>query len=248
MKNFLANLFGSYASFVWLLLEDDLISYFAYFTTILIEIAFLWAFGVPSAFFFTVLLIFCIMNVFVASFWKARVGGSSGEIIQGIAFVAVIVILFLIGCKEDIVTSLLLFGLPLIVTKLWIIIREFQNTAFVGYDPNGLTMKISKIFQNPLFLGFSYLITIGLPFILLVVFTAMTPLALHLKIILPIIYILISPFIACIEDDIATCSIFELMGHEEYLFEKEIEETMLEMDKELRAKYSNLNGNSNNEE
>ena len=109
-------------------------------------------------------------------------------------------------------------------------------------------MKISKIFQNPLFLGFSYLITIGLPFILLVVFTAMTPLALHLKIILPIIYILISPFIACIEDDIATCSIFELMGHEEYLFEKEIEETMLEMDKELRAKYSNLNGNSNNEE
>lgn len=231
MKNFLYNYFGG----LELLLSDDLISYFAYFTTILIQIAFLWAFEISNALFFTILLLICIVNVFIAAFWKSYVEGSKAEIIQSVAFPSAIVALFIVGCKANFVTSLLLFSIPLVVTRLWIIIREFQNTEFLGYNPESMTMKISKLFHNKFVYILSYVITMIVPIGLLILFTAMTALPTYLKILLPLLYILISPYIGLMEDEIATCSIFELMVPDGYQMELEYQKMQQEEDEEPRA-------------
>ena len=231
MKNFLYNYFGG----LELLLSDDLISYFAYFTTILVQVAFLWAFKVSNALFFTILLILSIVNVFIGAFWKSYVEGSKAEIIQSVAFSGAIVVLFIVGCKASFVTSLLLFAIPLIVTRLWITIREFQNTEFLGYNPNSMTMKISKLFHNKIIYILSYVITMLIPICLLVVFTAMTGLPTYLKILLPLLYIFISPYIGLMEDEIATCSIFELMVPEGYQIEQEYQKMRQTKDKEPEA-------------
>ena len=205
------DLHENYISGLFYLLHDDLISFFAYFTTIFIEIAYIWASGVEKALAFTVLLLACIVNVVVASAWKGDVEGCyKKERVQSRAYVTVFLALFLIGCCIDFVTTILLMGIPFAVTCIWIHLREAQNTIPLGFPEDSSTMKIFRLFQNKFIYILSYVIVLILPIALLAIFIAQTNLPLPLKVLLPIAYALISPLIAYMEDELAAYNVFEL--------------------------------------
>ena len=89
--------FRSWICGVSYLFTDDLISFYAFFATILAEVAFLWAKGFENALAFSVLLILCIINVIICSYYKGEYEGSKLERIVARIYVIIFAILFLIG-------------------------------------------------------------------------------------------------------------------------------------------------------
>ena len=179
------------------LFDDDLISFYTFFTIVLSEIAFLWAFmPISQALPFTFILAGYILNVIISAFiqgiWETTVIQKIFSVIYIIIFIGLLVT----GCFFNIVVSILTFIIPLVITALWIQIRDFQDT---------------DCFHNKVFYVFSQIIVVGGPVILLTIFIVFIPmLPIAFKIIIPIIYCLIIPLIVSLEDEIAACNIFEL--------------------------------------
>ena len=193
------------------LLHDDLVSFFAFFTTILIEIAYIWTFEVDNALTFTILLLACIVNVIAAAAWKGKVYGSfEKEQNQSQAYVLVLFVLFLFGCLVNFFNTLLLMGIPFAVAFIWINLRIFQNTIPLGFSEDSLTMKISRLSRNKFVYALSCAVVLILPIVLFAISLAQTDLPTPLKFMIPIVYALLSPFIAYMEDSLAAYNIFEL--------------------------------------
>lgn len=192
------------------LVEDDLISFYTFFTVIFAECAYLWAFQSKTiAATFTAILLMYIVAVLVFAWLKGCFEGSKREPYIAKLYVISLLAIFLIGCLINTCISLVLTAIAFGVTFLWINIRTFQDTQLMGY--HGIVGAISKLFNNTVFWVISQIIVIGLPFTVFAWMLALIPgLPLALKIIIPVVYFLVAPFIALLEDEMVAENIFEI--------------------------------------
>lgn len=187
------------------LLYDDLFSYYAFFTTILIEIAYLWAFVPSIALPFTIILATCIFNVCFCASITYKVS------ITCFIYLGIFILSMIIGCFISFWTSILLITLPFILTVLLMFLRSIQISLPINFSDKSFFGRIYNWFENKNIVYFiSQILVTFAPFIVFTVFLAMTPIPLLLKILIPIFYLLIMPFIAYMEDTLATLNIFEL--------------------------------------
>jgi len=188
------------------LFTDDLISFYTYFTVIFAECAYLWShYTLSTALPFTIILLVYVLNVLIFSWLNGySIGGIKAEKKIKIAYIAVFLIPFVIGCFFDPIICLLLTLVPTSITFIWIIVRTLQDTYYEGTIPG--------LFRNKIFYIFSQIVVVGAPFIVFVIFLAIIPaLPIVLKILIPIIYLLLIPFISYYEDSIGTAlNIFEI--------------------------------------
>ena len=193
------------------LIEDDLNSFYTFFTVILAECSFLWAFQKSEiAMPLTLIMLGYIVNVVVVAWLKGMFEGTMFDTILSIIYVVVFVLLLIFACYYNmaigIIFNVILFG----ATALSIIIRGYQNT--VHCSPNKFTYIMERLFANKVFWVISQIIVIGVPFITFtVLFAQITIIPIALRIIVPVLYAIIVPFIATFEDDLCACNIFELI-------------------------------------
>lgn len=191
------------------LVDDDLISFYTYFTMVLAEIAFLWSFFPDIALPFTILLLLSCINIVVTSYLKSSFASTKKDVAIVLEYRLSFVVLCGIGCFFNWFASIVLFAIPLIITGFWIVIRNFQDTIFC-YDTGKLITAISKMFQNKVFWVISQIVVVGLPISLLAVSICTTSLPVWAKIILIVVYAAIAPFIALLEDEMMGGDVFEL--------------------------------------
>ncbi len=196
----------------WLcLLYDDLISYWTFFTVSLIEVAYLFAFEIEGAVTATVFLAICIAGIVASAFSKEAVQFSTEEKDQAILCRIGFLVLFIIAAFVDFFPLVPVLLIPFAVSYTWEKIREIQNSVPVGFPKDSLTVKLFEIIHINWIYVLSYVITIGVPLVLLTLFIAqIDALPVALKIILPIVYVAISPIFALCEDGIAACTISDL--------------------------------------
>ena len=209
------DLFESWKDGVSILIEDDLISFYTFFTLILAEISYFFAFQPLSVAKPLAIIFFGYMlNVIICAVVKGNFEGTKIERICSIVYVLVFVALFIIGCiinwKITLICTIILFG----ITALWIAIRDHQDSvyAYKGQTTREkLALKINSLFRNKVFWIVSQIIVIGAPFIaFIVMFANISFIPTALKIIIPIVYVILAPVIAFFEDASACCTIFEL--------------------------------------
>ena len=208
----MSDLFDDWYNSVELILGDDLISYYAFFTTILAEISYLWVYMQEIAKPFTFILLGFIANVLVIAFVRGYLIRKRKEaIITSIVYVLIYIGLFIGGAYyAGMKISVILTAIPFVVAFLWINIREYQNTTFGSGFPK-IVYVLSNIFGQGLSGWLSQIIVLCGPIMTFTAFFAMIPtIPFAFKIIIPIIYFLVSPFIALLEDNWATENIFEL--------------------------------------
>lgn len=207
------NLIENWNNGLHYLITDDLISFYTFFTIILAECSYLLGFyEFADAIPITIILLGYMLNVIVFARLKGNAEGTKLELVFSILYVTVFVTLFVIGCffnlAISITTTAILFG----VTALWIVIRNHQDTFY--YLPDGLpkiTYLINNLFGNKIFWILSQIVIIGGPFIVFVIFCTKIPfLPIVLKVIIPLLYLSLSPLIANYEDDSAALNVFEL--------------------------------------
>ena len=196
------------------LFNDDLVSYYSFFTAIFAEIAFLWGFGVEGAMLYTILLLGCIANVLFVAFMKGCWFCETKERQQLLSRLYCAIYLFLIitGCLNSIKLTFALFVIPVAWTGFSIWLRGYQNSVFgPGFSKKEHVMYvISKIIQIPIILFFSGVLLLLAPVGLVTYFVAHIEMALIWKIVLPVMVVIFAPFWAYIEDSWATQNIFEL--------------------------------------
>ena len=188
------------------LLTDDLISFYTYFSIIFAECAYLWSYFPSSvAMPFTIILLAYVINVIVFGCLKGLWEGAKIEMIFSILYVIIFIGLFTIGCIYNTSISIVLTIIPLVITFIWIQLRECQD-----YIISWLANNLNKIFSNKFFYILSQVVVIGCPYIVFVIFIAMLPaFPIILKALIPIIYLLCIPLISLLEDE-ACCNIFEI--------------------------------------
>lgn len=213
MKNLIENWFENWREGLSYLIADDHISFYTFFTVILAECAYLWEYHeVSLAIPITVILLGYMLNVMVFARLKGNAEGTKLEKVFSILYVSVFVTLFVIGCffnwAISVINTVILFG----VTALWIVIRNHQDTFY--YLPEGspkIAYLINKLFGDKIFWILSQIVIIGGPFVVFVIFCAkISFMPIALKVIIPLLYLIFSPFIAYFEDDSAASNIFEL--------------------------------------
>lgn len=192
------------------LLGDDLISFYTFFTVIFAECAYLWAFEITStAIWLTIVLLAHVVNVMVFSWLKGFYEGMKQEVLVSRFYIINFAVLVIIGCIINFWLNIMLTAIAVVITFWWIVIRDFQDSCYVGY--NRIITMISKLFYNKIFWIFSQIVVIGLPFVAFAWFLALIPtLPLLFKVIIPTLYFIFIPFISCIEDEFAACNIFEI--------------------------------------
>lgn len=209
------DLFESWMDGFSYLIDDDLISFYTFFTLIMAEISYFFAFQPLSVAMPLAIIFFGYMlNVVVCAIVKGNFEGTKIEKICSIVYVLVFVALFIIGCiinwKITLICTIILFA----ITALWIAIRDHQDSvyAYKGQTTREkLALKINSLFRNKVFWLLSQIIVIGAPFIaFIVMFANISFVPTALKIIIPVLYLIITPYIAFFEDASACCTIFEL--------------------------------------
>lgn len=218
------------------MIGDDLISFYAFFTTLLAECAYLWAFHSSSiAIPFTIILIGYIVNVIVMGWLKGMWEGERKEVVFSVLYVLIAVGLFAVGCVVDVKMNICLTLIALAVAGLSIAIREEQDTIWIGMGYTKLHKIgyfINSLFRNKVFWLISQIIVIGAPYVTFVVFFAMIPaVPIALKIIVPIVYFILMPFIAYIEDEIGANNIFQIAF--DITWDKEMEDWRKTLNKKV---------------
>lgn len=180
------------------LINDELISFYTYFTIIFAECAFLWSqFSLSIAVPFTIIFFAHVINVIVFAWFKGFKGNQRTDVICSILYVSIFFMLFIVGCIFNILISIIVTIFPIIITCIWIILRIFQAAA------NFICTKM--------FYVLSQIIVIGCPYIIFVVSLSLIPnLSIILKILISILYLICIPFICLLEDETSASNIFEL--------------------------------------
>lgn len=207
------NLIGNWLEGLSYLINDDLISFYTFFTVIFAECSYLWAFHESTvAIPITVILLGYMLNVIIFACLKGFTEGTKLEKVFSILYVSVFVTLFVIGCffnwAISTITTVILLG----VTALGIIIKNYTNTSTFIYFPKVKPKIVCLIsFVNKFLYVASQIIIIGGPFVVFwIFFVKISFLPIALKVIIPLLYLIFSPLIAFFEDNSATCNIFEL--------------------------------------
>lgn len=182
------------------LLFDDLISYYVFFTIAFTECCYLFTFKeYDIAYKLTWMLVgYIVLILGVAWFKYATYKLDRAIPILGIiAFMA----LFYVGCTISFKTFAFMTFTLLLSTLTGMVLREVQDSG----------VYLKKEIYNKIVEGALLFITVGVPFILFTVFLCMIPsLPIVYKIIIPIVYLSLAPFISYIEDSWACNNIFEL--------------------------------------
>lgn len=226
-------LFDSWRGGWELLIDDELISWYSYFSIVLAEIAFLWGFLPDIAMPFTILLGASILNVIIMGFLKGAREGAKEEVVFTILYAIFFASIFIIGLFFNWIADIVLFAIALIFTAIWINIRDFFATIAYRFSKKKIFKKVNRKIARII----AEIFVIGLPLVLFVCFVALSPLPVLVKIILPLIYTLLIPVIVYMEDGFAACNIFELAY--EITWSKEMEE----WNKKIREIEKNKNKN-----
>ena len=230
MRNLFDDLYDYWFDGIEYLFTENVISFYTFIYTVFAEIAFLWAFGFKTALPFTIILIAAVLNIVVSAFLKMAVECTKPELYVARAYAIAFVVIFVIGLFVNVLTNIVLFAIPLVITWLFVQMREFQITSYLGKFPK-IIMIISKIFHNKVFWVTSQIVVVVLPVGLLISFLCLTSLPIVLKIIVSILSVLLIPLLVSYEDATASQTIFEMAydvtWSEEYeKFSKQIDEKM----------------------
>ena len=175
------------------LFTDDLNSYYTFFTTCLIECALFWVFAEKAiALPFTVILIGCILNVLICAALK----GAFERLWVSTLYIGVFIILAILGCFINPIISILSILIPFIITAISLVLQEWL-----------WSFDLESSLEGSLVLTAFYLA----PYLVFVLFMIqISELPVIYKIILPILYGVVFPYISIYEDNAATNNIFEL--------------------------------------
>lgn len=209
------------------LISDDLISFYTFFTVIFAECAYLWAFQTTGvAIGLTIVLLAYIVNVLVFAWLKGDYEGTKQELTIARLYVISFCVIFIIGCFISFWLNIMLTAIPFVITFWWIVIRDYQDTNYVGFG--GIVGVIGKLFNNKVFWIISQIIVIGLPYVAFTRMLVLIPyIPLVLKIVISIVYLICAPFIALLEDEILAQNIFEI-AYDIY-YDEEYEKYMKEL-------------------
>lgn len=198
------------------LLAEDFISFYTFFTVLLAECAYLWAFcSKNEAISMTVFLAIYALNVIVSALLKGYWEGTRTEVVCSVFYVIAFLIFFTAGCFTNGKRNVIMTAIPLVTTFIWIGIRYFQE---YGGFKSFYTWLVSQI------------IVIGAPFIAFTVCLAsISDVPIALKIVIPIVYLACAPWIAYFEDNSCSCSIFGIVW--DITWNKELEELTEELEK-----------------
>lgn len=179
----------------WLLLMfDELGSFYAWITAILAIAVALWVYKVEDALAFSILLILAIANIIACGWWKGEIEGTKKEVVQIKVYLINFVILIIIGCIVNCSLT------PYIVASL-------IGVGIIYYVGHSIREVLSDIF---LFMILSIVLSIILPLGGLIYFVSQTTIALYLKVVISVIYILITPLFSYLQDRLCACSVYEL--------------------------------------
>ena len=187
-------------------MADDLISFYAFCSIILSEIAFLWIKPIEYSIPLTVILSLFMLNLFITALGKICIS-LEFHVIGRIAYT----VLFIIGmCINP--ACVVYMIIPFIYTYLAMFLREYQC---VGFSHMIHLSKLEKAFVNFTSTGsgklLTYIISPILPLLLFICFILINPnLNILLKILFIGLYVLITPFLAVIEDSWCTQNFHEL--------------------------------------
>lgn len=187
------------------LITDYCISFFTYFTIIFAECAYVWSYySTEVAIPFTVILLAYVLNVIVFGWLKGIWEGTRKELIFSILYVIMFIGLCIIGCIFNTLLCLALTIIPLIITYICIQLRDFQAT-------NGFLRLTNKTFIKGFLYIVSQVIIIGCPYAIFVIFLVTIPtFPILLKVLIPVLYFIGIPFISLLEDEGASCNIFQI--------------------------------------
>lgn len=194
------------------LFTDDLISFYTFFTVVLSECAYLWAFCRASvAWPLTIILLGYIATIIISAVLKGCYEGERKERTVSIIYVIAMILWCVVGCFINFWPTIIMTAIPVAITFLWTVVRTFQDTVFLEDGFGILTLLISKLFQNKVRWIISQIIIVGGPFVVFTIFVAnIAEISIVLKILIPVLYLMIAPFIAIFEDESATCNVFEI--------------------------------------
>lgn len=203
-------LIGEWKRGVGFFFQEELISFYTFFTVIFAECAYLWAFHEETwAFCLTVMLLGYVFNVIVCAWLKGVSEGTKLEAAFTFYYSFAFVMMFAAGCLFNAKMTIILTAIPFGITALWIGIREFQVCAFYGFSKP--VMLIKKVFNNKIFNVCMHILIVGVPLGAFAICFAQIPkLDVVWKIIIPIVYAFCIPLFALYEDSSAGLNIFEL--------------------------------------
>ena len=203
-------LIGAWKRGVVYFFQDELISFYTFFTLIFAERAYLWAFHDETwAFCLTVILLGYVFNVIECAWLKGAYEGRKLETGFTFYYSFAFIMMFVAGCLFNAKMTIILTVIPFSITALWIGIREFQVCVFYGFPKP--VMLIRKLFNNKIFNICMHILVVGVPLGAFTICLAQIPtLDMAWKIIIPIVYTLCIPFIVLYEDSSAGLNIFEL--------------------------------------
>ena len=182
MKKMLIAWFEGASYILW---DEYLISYYAYFTMVLAEIAYLWACMPEIALPFTVLLSLCLLNVVLCSYLKGWHEGEALELYAARGYAIAFGLIFAAGMFFNWKANIILFILPFAGTWLCAAMRMLE----VGVLSVLAFLLPMSVFSACLWLNE---IPVGLK---LVIFVA---------------YLICAPLFEYIEDSFAVQNIFAL--------------------------------------
>ena len=203
-------LIGEWKRGVGYFFQDELISFYTFFTVILAECSYLWAFHEETwAFCLTAILLGYVFNVIVCAWLKGACEGTKLEVAFTLYYSFAFVMMFAAGCLFNVKMAIILTVIPFSITALWIGIREFQVCAFYGFSKP--VMLIKKVFNNKIFNVCMHILIVGVPLGAFTICLVQIPtLDVAWKIIIPIVYAFCIPLFSLYEDSSAGLNIFEL--------------------------------------
>ncbi len=185
------------------------ISYHAYLTIVLSEILFVWKFVPEYARAFTILLfancsIICIFGLLKRLFLCTR----KEEITAKVYWIALGVI-FVIGCFVNFLYNLVLFLLPLVVTTVCILLRNFQMMRFANSD-SPILKSIGGIVGSLILAILCMIFTVFMPIFCFGYFLFLSIESRLLILFILFAYALVMPFIAWFEEEFINENVFEI--------------------------------------
>lgn len=189
---------------------DDCVSFYAYFTSILAEIFILWSFFPEIALPFSILLGICMANILVFSYLKGDWEGNRQELIFTIGYDLVALVVFGVGFfVTDWLTNVILFIIPIFVTLVCVVLRNFQVNVSAAMHSEFL-QKIIDSFADGVLYVISQLIILMLPIQIFIGVVCLTTFSTGIKIAIILGYLLLIPFLSYIEDTFGGQNMFRL--------------------------------------
>ena len=217
-----------------LLYSDDPISFYTFFTIIFAECSYLWNFqpifvSVP----FNAILIGYVINVLLSTLSKELFRGTKKEVVFTVVYLLTFVILFTMGCFVNIFINIIITAIPFGITALWIRFREYQRNMLTYTKTDVTVSKLIyyfakiKVYVNKVTLKqtlyiMSQVVVIFLPFVVFAISFKLLPIVpSFLENIALVLYVILVPFIAVLEQEVAKYNIFEMAYMTTWKKEKE---------------------------